>query len=149
MSDISGCIIEHKIDYCVIGCDLNSDLSLLNSGNTLSLQSFVDNENLAFVLDRFFSDDVQYTLTGIQHNHSLIDRYIVSQNLLDTISQYYTVDSVNNLSDHLLLFCHLSIYNNNLQSEHSIIGKPYVSNKSHWQHASKKQIHDYQTDLDK
>ena len=24
-----------------------------------------------------------------------------------------------------------------------------MSNKSHWQHASKKQIHDYQTDLDK
>ena len=123
--------IEHKIDYCVIAGDLNTDLSRLNSGNTLSLQSFVDNENLAFVLDKF-SGDVQYTFTGIQHNHSLIYHYIVSQNLLDTISQYYTVDSVDNLSDHLPLFCHLSMDNNNLHSEHAIIGKPYVSNKAHW-----------------
>ena len=148
LSDISGCMIQHKRDYCVIAGDLNTDLSQLNSGNTLSLQSFVDNENLAFVLVTF-SDDVQYTFTGIQHNHSLIDHYIVSQNLLETISQYYTVDSVDNLSDHLPLFCHLSIDNNNVHSEHAFIGKPYVSNKSHWQHASKKQIHDYQTDLDK
>ena len=148
LSDISGCMIEHKIDYCVIAGDLNTDLSRLNSGNTLSLQPFVNNENLAFVLDKF-SDDVQYTFTGIQHNHSLIDHYLVSQKLLDTISQYYTVDSVDNLSDHLPLFCHLSIDNNNLHSEQGIIGKPYVSNKSHWQHASEKQIHDYQTDLDK
>ena len=108
----------------------------------------MDNENLAFVLEKF-SDDVHYTFTGIKHNHSLIDHYIVSQNLLETISQYYTVDSVDNLSDHLPLFCHLSIDNNNVHSEHAFIGKPYVSNKSHWQHASKKQIHDYQTDLDK
>ena len=81
--DISGCMIQHKIDYCVIAGDL-TDLSRLNSRNTLSLQSFVDNENLVFVLEKF-SDDVQYTCTGIQHNHSLIDPYIVSQNLLDTI----------------------------------------------------------------
>ena len=147
MSDISSCMIEHKIDSCVIAGDLNTDLSRLNSRNTLSLQSFVDNENLAFVFEKF-PDDVQYTFTGIQHNHSLIDHYIVSQNLLDTISQYYTVDSVDNLSDHLPLFCHLSIDNNNLHSEHAFIGKPYVSNKSYWQHASKEQIHDYQTDID-
>ena len=36
-----------------------------------------------------------------------------------------------------------------MDSEHAIICKPYVSNKSHWQHASEKQIQDYQTDLDK
>ena len=141
-------MIKHKIDYCVIAGDLNTDLSRLNSRNTLRLHSFVDNENLAFVLDKF-SDDVQYTFTGIQHNHSLIDHYIVSQNLLDTMSEYYRVDSVDNLSVHLTLFCHLSIDNNNLHIEHAVIGKPYVSNKSHWQHASEKQIHDYQTDLDK
>ena len=45
LSDISGCMIEHKIDYCVIAGDLNTDLSRLNPGNTLSLQSFVDNKD--------------------------------------------------------------------------------------------------------
>ena len=139
MSDISGCMTEHKIDYCAIAGDLNTDLSRLNSGNTLSLQSFVGNEILAFVLNKF-SNDVQYTFTGIQHNHSSIDHYIVSKNLLDTILQYYTVDSVDNLSDHLPLFCHLSIDNNNVHSQYVIIGKSYVSNESHWQHASERQI---------
>ena len=37
LSDISGCMIQHKIDYCVIAGDLNTDLSRLISGNTLSL----------------------------------------------------------------------------------------------------------------
>ena len=46
-------MIEHKIDYCVIAGDLNTDLSRLNSGNTSSLQSFVDNKNVAFVMDKF------------------------------------------------------------------------------------------------
>ena len=52
-----------------------------------------------------------------------------------------------NLSDHIKLFCHLTIGNNNVYRE-NVISKPYVSSNSHWQHASEKQIHDYQTDLD-
>ena len=36
LSDISGWMNEHKIDYFVIAGDLNTDLSRLNSGNTLS-----------------------------------------------------------------------------------------------------------------
>ena len=51
------------------------------------------------------------------------------------------------LSDHIKLFYHLTIDNNNVYRE-NIISKPYVSSNSHWQHASEKQIHDYQTDLD-
>ena len=76
LSNIELNFIEHKIDYSIIADDLNTELSRLNLGSTLSLQSCVDNENLALVLDAFF-DDVQYTFTGIQHNHLLIDHYIV------------------------------------------------------------------------
>ena len=69
MSDISGYMLMHKIDYCVIAGDLNTDLCRPISGNNLSFQLFADNENIYFVLDNF-SDDVQYTFTGIQRNHS-------------------------------------------------------------------------------
>ena len=96
-----------------------------------------------------FSKDVQYTFPGIQHNHSLIDHFIVSQNLVDTISHYFTADSVDNLSDHLPLFCHLSsVIENVLYAECDNIETPYVTNKSHWHYASDKHIHDYHTDLD-
>ena len=76
LSDISSCMIKHNIDYCIIAGDLNTGLSVVNSGNTLSLQSFVEKENLSYVL-KTFSKDVQYTFTGIQHNHSLIHHFIV------------------------------------------------------------------------
>ena len=41
LSDISSCMIKHDIDYCIIAGDLNTDLSRVNSGNTLILHSFV------------------------------------------------------------------------------------------------------------
>ena len=96
-----------------------------------------------------FSKDVQYTFPGIQHNHSLIDHFVVSQNLIDTISHYFTADSVDNLSDHLPLFCHLSsVIENVLSAECDNIETPYITSKSHWHYASDKHIHDCHTDLD-
>ena len=41
LSDISSCMIKHDIDYCIIAGDLNTDLSRVNSGNTLILHSLV------------------------------------------------------------------------------------------------------------
>ena len=130
LSDISSCMIKHNIDYCIIAGDLNTDLSRVNSGNTLSLQSFVEKENLSYAL-KTFSKDVQYTFTGIQHNHSLLDYFIVSQNLIDTNSHYFTADSVDNLSDHLPLFCHLSsVIEYVLYAECDNIGTSYITSKS-------------------
>ena len=62
---------------------------------------------------------------------SLFDYSIVSQKRFDTISQYYTVDSGDDQSDHLPMLCYLSTDINNLYSENAIFGKPYVLNKSH------------------
>ena len=88
LSDINSCMIQHNIDFCIIAGDLNTDLSRVNSGNILSLQSSIEKENLSYVM-KTFSKDEHYTFTGIQHNHSRIDHFIVSQNLIDT--SYFTL----------------------------------------------------------
>ena len=65
--------------------------------------------------------------------------FIVSENVIDTISHYFTTDSVDNLFDHLHLFCHLSsVIENVLYAECNTIKAPYVTSrpKSHWHYAS-------------
>ena len=91
------------------------------------MQSFVEKENLSYVL-KTFPKDRQYNFTGIQHNHSLMDHFIASQNLIDTISHYFTADSVDNLFEYLPLFCNLSsVIKNVLYAECDNIGTPYIN----------------------
>lgn len=47
LSTISKCLYQHKIEYCLIFGDMNTDLSRHRSGNTISLTSSVQNENLS------------------------------------------------------------------------------------------------------
>ena len=49
LSTISTCLSQYNAEYCVIAGDLNTDLSRVNSGNTISLKAFVDEENLFLV----------------------------------------------------------------------------------------------------
>ena len=144
LSIISTCMSQHKINYCVIAGDLNTDLTRIHSGNSISLNTFVEKENLGYVLKKIASK-VQFTFTGIKDNHSLIDHFIVSENLLNVINDYYTEDFVDNLSDHLPLYCHLSCNNvmhtvkNNVTHE--------VNYRLHWERATKEHIIAYQQHL--
>ena len=79
LSTISTCLCQDNLEYYVIAGDFNTDLSRVNSGNTISLKAFVDEENLFFGLDKF-PNRISYTFTGIRSDHSLIDHFIVSQN---------------------------------------------------------------------
>ena len=65
LSTISTCLSQYNVGYCVIAGDLNTDLSRINSGNTISLKAFVDEENLFFGLDKF-SNRIPYTFTAWQ-----------------------------------------------------------------------------------
>ena len=104
---ISICLSQYNAEYCVIAVDLNTDLSRVNPGNTISLKAFVDEENVFFGLDKFPSR-IPYTFTGIRNNHSLIDHFTVSQNLVEKMTDCYISSSIDNLSDHTLLYCTLS-----------------------------------------
>ena len=106
-SSMSTCMYEHQVEHSLIAGDLNTDLSRIQSGNTISLSSFVDNENLAFAL-KTIPTKVSHTYTGIRQSKSLIDHFIVSQNVAKYIINYYVQDSVDNLSDHIPLYCSIS-----------------------------------------
>ena len=47
---------------------------------------------------------MKYTFCGINKNCSLIDYFMLSENISSRITQYYTTDSIDNLSDHVPLF---------------------------------------------
>ena len=40
LSTISNCLSQHNVEHCVIAGDFNTDLSSVNSGNTISLKAF-------------------------------------------------------------------------------------------------------------
>ena len=83
LSTISICMASYKTEYCIIAGDMNTDLSRHKSGNTISLHSFIENENLYFAINKI-PNKVPFTFTGIKDNHSLIDHFIISKNMIDT-----------------------------------------------------------------
>ena len=106
LSTISNCLSQYNVEHCVIAGDFNTDLSRANSGNTISLKAFV-NEEIFFSLDKF-SNRIPYTFNGTRNNHSLIDHFIVSQNLVEKLSDSFIAPLIDNLSDHTPLYCTLS-----------------------------------------
>ena len=104
LSCISTCLYQNEVEYCIIAGDLNTDLIRHSSGNTISLHSFIEHEHLAYVL-KLISNNVYHTFTSIKYTKSLIDHFIISQSLSNCIIDYYTLDSIDNLSDHIPLFC--------------------------------------------
>ena len=145
LSTISTCLSQYNAEYCVIAGDLNTDLSRVNSGNTISLKAFVDEENLCFGLDKFTSR-IPYTFTGIRNNHSLIDHFIVSQNLVEEMTDCYISPSIDNLSDHTPLYCTLS--NICTPAPCTDESTPAVRPKTQWSSATDEQINSYKFDLD-
>ena len=79
LSAISTFCTTHNIVNYVVGGDINTDLSRTRSGNTISLQNFMDWENI-FPAIRESNNLVKYTYTGINNSTSLIDHLIVSDN---------------------------------------------------------------------
>ena len=100
------CCAENDASNCIIGGDMNTVLSRVKSGNTISLHKFISEENLSFVLkDR--PNSIDYTYKSMNNNVSLIDHFIVSENICSRIEEYYSQDSIDNLSDHIPLFFEL------------------------------------------
>ena len=98
----------HNVENCVIGGDLNTDMSRTKSGNSINLQNFMDEENLFLVLKETINN-VAYTYKGASNATSLIDHFIVSEDLTMLASDYFTLDSVDNLSDHVPLYMFLNV----------------------------------------
>ena len=93
----------HKVVNCVIGGDLNTDVSRIRSGNNISLHNYMDRENLFLAINEVINT-VKFTYKGINNFVSLLDHFIMTENLCLLAKNYYTMDSVVNLSDHVPVF---------------------------------------------
>ena len=98
LSDISKCCIDNSTSNCIIGGDMNTDISRICSRNTISLQKFVAEEDLSLALSTV-DNSVEHSYMGVNNSTSLIDHFIVSDSIHTNVLDYYTQDSVDNLSD--------------------------------------------------
>ena len=112
---------------------------------TISLQNFMDRENI-FPAIRETNNSVKYTHTGMNNSTSLIDHFLVSDNMCLLIRKYYRMDSVDNLSDHIPLFTCISL---DCVVNTVPVEAVKVNNRSPvWRLASSCIIEQYQLELD-
>ena len=142
LSDIAKCCTDNGVLNCIIGGDINTDLSRLYSGNTISLQKFVAQENLSLALSAV-DNTIEHTYRGFNNSVSLIDHFIVSENIQTHVEEYYTEDSIDNLSDHIPLFIQLRC----IVESVPINVVPVMQSKPVWGLAHPHHIQKYQLEL--
>ena len=110
---ISTYINTHIVLYCIIGGDMNTNMIRIKSTNTISLNIVIVNKDMKLVITTC-SNVIQFTYTGINVSRSLIDHFNISSNFLSIVCDYFTHDSLDNLSDHVPLFITCKISCNDL-----------------------------------
>ena len=110
LNDISSICSEYEhIDYVIIGGDFNTDLRRVTSLHTQALNVFVQNEELKFC-DMSDKANIIYTYENVSAStESIIDHFIVSDNLFRNIIGYRSLHDGNNLSDHVPILLTLNI----------------------------------------
>ena len=139
LSVISHFCATHNVVNCVIGDDLNTDVSRIRSGNTISLHNYMDKENLFLAINKV-RNTVKFKFKGINNSVSLIDHFIMTKNMCLLTKNYYNL-SDDNLSDHVPVFMILNC---------SVKTVPIESDKVSpmWGIASSYDIQQYQLELD-
>ena len=142
LSTISTFLHDNNVVNCIIGGDLNTDLSRVRSGNAISLNNFISNESLSMV-QQHVTNCIQYTFLGCNQSKSIIDHFIVSENIERYVQEYYTKESVDNLSDHVPLYMLLECTVVDVSPEQDVI----VKENPIWNLAKEKDILEYQGKL--
>ena len=89
---------------------------------------------------------MQFTYNGTNGSRSLINHFIISSNFLTNVCDYFTHDSVGNLSDHVALFITCKIDCN----DRIIIDELTVHVlKPKWKFSNKDHINHYPLELDR
>ena len=86
---------------------MNTDISRINSANTITLQHFISNECLQLTILSNMSS-ATHTFISALNTQSLIDPFILPENLFDCIMIYKQEDSIDNISDYLPVLLHLN-----------------------------------------
>jgi exonuclease III len=105
LSDLHNIIMDTHCNKVVIGGDFNFDFSTAGIGRQLFCQS-LGHLQLSVCDDFVYNSSHGCPFTYFQlgsGNSSFIDHFCVSQSLLSSVQNSYTIDSAVNLSDHLPL----------------------------------------------
>ena len=142
LSEIYHYCLSHNVQYLVIGGDLNTDISKINSANTIALQQFVSNECLQLtIVSHMFS--VTHTFISAINSVTLIDHFILHESLFDCIMIYKQVDSIDNISDQLPVLLHL-----NCNIDYSIETESVFISNALWSRADETKMKIYREYLD-
>ena len=112
LQEISSICIKSSTQFLVLGGDWNADPSR-KDGRTKLFKEFIANENLMNVLDLDIAN-VPYTYEssrqiGVPPSISKIDHFLISPNLINSVSCYESIFLHNNFSDHIPLMLKLNI----------------------------------------
>ena len=101
LNAIDVCIDRSKPDFILIGGDFNTDFSR-RSVHTKLLQDFMREGTLVDCCDAL-RKNVSYTFRDSRNQTSLIDHYLVSENMVPILGDVQIIDEGDNLSAHLPL----------------------------------------------
>ena len=100
LSEIATICQSKDVMYAFIVGDFNTDF-IRNSPQTRELSQFCVSENV-YPLCKSNVSHVEYTYESVSNGaRSHIDHVIVTENLNEYVNKYYTVDNIDNSSDHL------------------------------------------------
>ena len=143
LSEIKRLSVETGIDTLIIGGDFNTDLLRDSSLHTRLLKEYNARENLRTVISE--KQQIDYTYESKASGaRSVIDHFIVSQNILDLIDYVDVVHDGDNLSDHSVLNIKLS-----LAVEYFVDSPCGMFTSVKWDKANIEDLNVYKSNLDR
>ena len=130
----------------IIGGDFNTDLVRLDSSNTRSLYEFFQQESLHCLSQ---NSSVDYTFESrVSHERSLIDHFLVSENLNSNVKHYSVRHDALNGSDHSPVVLDIDIDTSVKQCNEMLYNKSNDSERLLWDKATPNDIENYEKTLE-
>jgi exonuclease III len=144
--DVLHDIFDHEaasqVNNIIIGGDFNTDLSRSNSAHTRCLNSVCQHESMQCV-QMLQICEVDYTYQSlINGQQSCLDHFVISQNLISSITKYSVLHDGDNFSDHDVVTLKLSLSIDNIRDISAFVGKPL------WHKATEQHLERYRCNLD-
>jgi hypothetical protein len=142
LNEICVILLQRSPTYFIIGGDFNCDFSR-NTPQVKALNMFLKN-NLCHVSINSNVRKIDYTYSDVNGSYSsTIDRIVSSDNLADKVHSYFTLDDIDNASDHVSVHCKFDMPVSYTKFENK---KPEA--RLNWSKASLDDIEKYKCKLD-
>jgi exonuclease III len=104
------CTKFNDINYVMIGSDFNTDFSRQRSYHTEMLNGFCENDDFVCSSSNLILDN-EFTYENSTCGRSFIDNFLLTENLVDCISDMKVIHDGDNLSDHcpVSITCNINI----------------------------------------